>query len=198
MSAQEPGFVALSGRCGAAQICLSDLRLAGGVYLDRFIISAIEDVRSAGIVSSTPPSTTRHIICLAATVRVYQPQLARLAYREALSAYAMRWTRFRRLCSAGSGQPASAAPAAWIAARSSKKPEVLDAIEIDSAAPCGLYDQAATGLHETWRFAAASERDGQYAVFNIPGLILGVAGCLALPFRCWASWRRVCGLGIAR
>ena len=29
---------------------------------------------------------------------------------------------------------------------------------------------------------AASERDGQYAVFNIAGLILGVAGCLvAIP-----------------
>jgi O-antigen/teichoic acid export membrane protein len=74
----------------------------------------------------------------------------------------------------------AAAPATWIAARISGKPEILDAIEI---VPLLLAAYAFKLLSDFINLAfAASERDGHYAVFNIMGLILGIAGCIvAIP-----------------
>ncbi|WP_219894429.1 lipopolysaccharide biosynthesis protein [Aquisediminimonas profunda] len=177
----QDGFVASVG-AGAAKIYLSDLGLAGSVYLDRFIISAIEDVRSAGIYFFYASIiNSAYIICLAATVQVYQPQL-RAAWlsggvaglRDALG------TRFRTTALVGLGGLIAAAPATWIAARISGKPEILEAFGL---VPLLLAAYAFKLLSDFMNLAfAASERDGHYAVFNIAGLILGVAGCLlAIP-----------------
>ena len=177
----QDGFLASVG-AGAAKIYLSDLGLAGSVYLDRFIISAIEDVRSAGIYFFYASIiNSAYIICLAATVQVYQPQLRAawlsggvVGLRNALR------TRFRTTVIVGLVSLLAAAPAAWIAARISGKPEILDAIEI---VPLLLAAYAFKLLSDFMNLAfAASERDGQYAVFNIAGLILGIAGCIvAIP-----------------
>lgn len=183
----EPGRIfrgrfAASVGASAAKIYLSDLGLAGSVYLDRFIISSIEDVRAAGIYFFYASIVnSAYVICLAATVQVYQPQL-RAAYlsggiaglREVLG------SRFRTTALVGFGALLAAAPATWAAARISGKAEILAAFEI---VPLLLAAYAVKMLSDFMSTAlAAAERDRHYALFNIIGLVLSVAGCLvAIP-----------------
>lgn len=172
------GFAASVGT-RAAKIYLSDLGLAGSVYLDRFIISSLQDVRAAGIYFFYASIVnSAYVISLAATVQVYQPQL-RAAYlsggiaglRDALG------PRFRTTALVGFGALLAAAPATYAAALISGKAEILAAFDI---VPLLLAAYAVKMLSDFMSTAlAAAERDRHYALFNIAGLGLSVAGCLA-------------------
>lgn len=172
------GFAASVG-VRAAKIYLSDLGLAGSVYLDRFIISSLQDVRAAGIYFFYASIVnSAYIVCLAATVQVYQPQL-RAAYlsggiarlRDALR------PRLQTTALVGFAALLAAAPATYVAARISGKAEILAAFDI---VPLLIAAYAVKMLSDFMSAAlAAAEKDGYYALFNIAGLGLGVAGCLA-------------------
>ncbi len=167
---------------GTAKIYLSDLGLAGSVYLDRFIISAMLDVRAAGVFFFFASIiNSAYVICQAATIQVFQPQLraAWLAGGFGGLQLALR-DRFRTTVVVGLGGLLAAGPATWIAAHISGQKEILAGLDI---VPLLLAAYAFKLLSDFMNLAfAAAERDGHYAAFNIAGLALGVTGCLvAIP-----------------
>lgn len=177
-SAHRGAFAASVG-ASAAKIYLSDLGLAGSVYLDRFIISSLEGMRAAGIYFFYASIVnSAYVICLAATVQVYQPEL-RAAFlaggipglREALG------TRFRRTAFLTAGALTAAAPATYFAAFISGKAEIIAAFNI---VPVLLAAYGVKMLSDFMSTAlAAAEKDMHYALFNMAGLALTVIGCLA-------------------
>ncbi len=175
------GFAASVG-LRAAKIYLSDLGLAGSVYLDRFIISSLQDIRAAGIYFFYASIVnSAYIICQAVTVQVYQPEL-RAAYLSGgmASLRVALGHRFRVTALVGSASLLAAAPAAYAAARVAGKAEILAAFDI---VPFLLAAYAVKILSDFMSAAlAAAEKDVHYALFNIAGLGLGVTGCLlAIP-----------------
>lgn len=175
------GFVSSVGS-RAAKIYLSDLGLAGSVYLDRFIITSLEDVRTAGVYFFYASIVnSAYVICLAATVQVYQPQL-RSAFqaggfaglRDALRA------RFRSTAILTAIALTAAAPATYAAALVSGKAEIIAAFDV---VPVLLAAYSVKMMSDFMSTAlAAAEKDMHYAVFNVSGLVLTVTGCLvAIP-----------------
>ena len=175
------GFISSVGS-SAAKIYLSDLGLAGSVYLDRFIITSLVDVRTAGIYFFYASIVnSAYVICLAATVQVYQPQL-RAAFqaggipglRDVLR------TRFRSTAILTAVGLTAAAPATYAAALVSGKAEIIAAFGV---VPVLLAAYGVKMLSDFMSTAlAAAEKDMHYALFNMVGLVLTVTGCLvAIP-----------------
>ncbi len=175
------GFISSVGS-SAAKIYLSDLGLAGSVYLDRFIITSLEDVRTAGIYFFYASIVnSAYVICLAATVQVYQPQL-RAAFqaggipglRDVLR------TRFRSTAILTAVGLTAAAPATYAAALVSGKAEIIAAFGV---VPVLLAAYGVKMLSDFMSTAlAAAEKDMHYALFNMVGLVVTVTGCLvAIP-----------------
>ena len=180
-SHRRAGFVASVGS-SAAKIYLSDLGLAGSVYLDRFIITSLESVRTAGIYFFYASIVnSAYVICLAATVQVYQPQLRAAFQAGGIAGLrdALR-TRFRSTAILTAICLTAAAPATYAAARVSGKAEIIAAFGV---VPVLLAAYGMKMLSDFMSTAlAAAEKDMHYAVFNMAGLVLTVAGCLiAIP-----------------
>ena len=181
VSRLQAGFVSSVGS-SAAKIYLSDLGLAGSVYLDRFIITSLEDVRTAGIYFFYASIVnSAYVICLAATVQVYQPQL-RAAFQAGGIAglrVALR-TRFRSTAMLTAVALTAAAPATYAAALVSGKSEIIAAFGV---VPVLLAAYGVKMLSDFMSTAlAAAEKDMHYALFNMAGLFITVAGCLvAIP-----------------
>ena len=181
ISHRRAGFVASVGS-SAAKIYLSDLGLAGSVYLDRFIITSLESVRTAGIYFFYASIVnSAYVICLAATVQVYQPQLRAAFQARGIAGLrdALR-TRFRSTAILTAISLTAAAPATYAAALVSGKAEIIAAFGV---VPVLLAAYGVKMLSDFMSTAlAAAEKDMHYAVFNMAGLILTVAGCLvAIP-----------------
>ena len=180
-SPRPAGFAASVGS-SAAKIYLSDLGLAGSVYLDRFIITSLEDVRTAGIYFFYASIVnSAYVICLAATVQVYQPQL-RAAF-QAGGVQGLRValrTRFRSTAMLTAVALTAAAPATYAAALVSGKAEIIAAFDV---VPVLLAAYGVKMLSDFMSTAlAAAEKDVHYALFNMAGLVLTVIGCLvAIP-----------------
>lgn len=162
----------------AAKIYLSDLGLAGSVYIDRFIISSLDGVRAAGVYFFYASIiNSAYVICLAATVQVYQPQL-RAAFLSGGTAGlrdALR-SRFRTTALTAAAALTIAAPATYVAAKISGKAEILAAFDV---VPILLAAYGVKMLSDFMSTAlAAAEKDVHYALFNMAGLLLTVFGCL--------------------
>lgn len=171
-------FAALPG-ARAATIWLSDLGISGSVYLDRFIISSLEGVKSAGIYFFYASIVNAvYVVGLSATVQVYQPEL-RAAFMDG-GITSLRATLRHRLGSTalvGALVLAAAGPATYLAARLTGKAEIVQAFHI---VPLLLAAFGAKMLSDLLSVVlAAAERDLDYAVFNMTGLALSLFGCLA-------------------
>lgn len=166
----------------AAKIYLSDLGLAGSVYLDRFIISSLDGVDSAGIYFFYASIVnSAYIICLAATVQVYQPQLRAAFLQGGVAGLgtALR-QRFRITALVTAGALIATGPAAYMAAHISRNSEIMAAVDI---VPVLLAAYGVKMMSDFMSTAlAAAEKDLHYALFNVLGLLLTVLGCvIAIP-----------------
>lgn len=172
-------FVAVPG-LGASRIWLSDIGISGSVYLDRFIISSLDGVRSAGIYFFYASIVNAvYVIGLSATVQVYQPQL-RAAFMAGGIARLRETLRHRLASTAmvGAAVLAASGPAAYAAARFSGKGEIQAAFDI---IPILLAAYGVRMLSDLMSVVlAAAERDRDYAIFNMAGLGLSIGGCLIL------------------
>ena len=162
------------------KIYLSDLGLAGSVYIDRFIVSSLAGVNAAGIyffylsiVNSV------YVICTAATLQVYRQEL-RLSYMSGgVSAlHDMLRKRLRSTVIFTGLGLAAAGPATYIAARLTEKQELLDAMGV---LPILLVAYLFRIISDFLSSAIAmSDQDNAFAAFNILGLGLTVLACVAL------------------
>lgn len=164
------------------KIYLSDLGLAGSIYIDRFIITAIAGVRAAGIYfffASIVNSV--YVICQAASVQIYQPQL-RAAYlrggnpvlRDAMI------SKLKATIAISGAALMASGPALWLIMRFTGKVELAQTFDVVPLLLLAyeikiVSDLLSVGL-------AAAERDLNYAVINIAGLLLTAAfGFLLVP-----------------
>lgn len=157
------------------KIYLSDLGLAGSIYIDRFIITAIAGVRAAGVYfffASVVNSV--YVICMAASVQIYQPQL-RAAYTKGGGAL-LRDTMAAKLKAtiviSGAALLASA-PALWLVMRFTGKVELAQTFDIVPVLLLAYEIKIVSDLLSVT--LAAAERDMNYAVINIAGLVLTAA-----------------------
>jgi O-antigen/teichoic acid export membrane protein len=148
------------------------------VYLDRFLIGSLQSVEAAGIYFFYfSIVNAAYVVCLSATVQVYQPQL-RAAYQQGglrQLKVALR-PRFRATALAGFGALLATLPVTWAAAHFSGKAAIIAAFPI---VPLLIAAYAIKLLSDFMSVAlAAAEQDGHYASFNILGLALSAGGCL--------------------
>lgn len=164
----------------AWKIYVSDLGLAGSVYIDRFIITGLIGIGAAGVYffyASIVNSV--YIICQAATVQVYQPQL-RAAYRDRGidSLHAMLRSRTRSALLLSVVALAAAGPAAFLVAKVTHKDQIMAAFAIMPILLTAYVFKVASEMLSC--ALAAAEQDRSYALFNVLGLVMTVVACLAL------------------
>lgn len=164
----------------AIKIYASDLGLAGSVYVDRFIITALIDVTAAGIYFFYASIVNAvYVICIAATVQVYQPQLRAAFVQDGVAGLvATMRPRLRTTLALTIAALASAGPATWLVAHLTHKPQLIATLGV---LPILLLAYVFKILSEFLSGAlAAAEQDRSYALFNILGLVFTAAACVAL------------------
>lgn len=166
----------------AAKIYASDIGLAGSVYLDRFLITALAGVAAAGtyfFFASLVNSV--YVICLAASVQIYQPEL-RAAYAKGGPAALAQilWPRLRATILIAAVALIAAAPALWLVTKFANKPQLDAAFDI---VPILLLAYGVKVASEFFSVSlAAAEQDMNYVVYNVANLVLTAAiGVVAIP-----------------
>lgn len=156
-------------------IYISDLGIAGSVYVDRFYITAIAGVREAGVYFFFASLANGiYVLCSASTVQIFGPQL-RALYREggyAALADGLR-SRVRSTVLTSTAFILAAIPLIWVMLQITGKPELKSAFEIVPVLLLGYGFKILSDLYGT--LFAATERDRYYVGFNILMLLATVA-----------------------
>ena len=180
----------------SSKIWLGDIGLAGSIYLDRFVISGLLNVESAGIYfffSSIINAV--YTICLASTTQVYAPDFRAAYVSGGLGGLriAVR-SRLQQTVGLTFVMLGLAMPATWVVARLIHKPQLLANVGLVPIIVAAYAVKLASELMSS--VIAAAERDNQYAIFNVVGLVLTVGLC-ALGTRVAGLIGTACGLLVA-
>lgn len=154
----------------AAKIYLSDLGLAGSIYIDRFIITALVGVSAAGIYFFFASMISAvYVICLTATVQIYQPMLRRAYLTGGFAALDTEvWLRLRTTFIISAIALITSWPALWVVVWFTNKPDLTLAFDM---VPILLLTFGIKVISEFFSVAlAAAEQDFNYAMFNIASL----------------------------